>query len=112
MKQKNLQIAVAALALGVQMASPATAGIRHHDLTTLSTAVALGQEAEIGAVLGQSPDLARAVARVGERDGLVVLAKGSRGVGQGEGGGRENNRGVGQGEGGGRENNRGKGGIY
>ena len=106
MKQRNLQIAVAALALGVQLASPATAGIRQTDLSALHNAVMTGQTADMTAVIGQNPHLAQAVARAGQDDGVAVLVKGgsgkgNNGVGNGNGGGRENNRGNHHGHGGG-----------
>ena len=104
MKQRNLQIAVAALALGVQLASPATAGIRQTDLSALHNAVMTGQSTDMTAVIGQNPHLAQAVARVGQDEGVAVLVKGGKGnngVGNGTGGGRENNRGNHHGHGGG-----------
>jgi hypothetical protein len=106
MKQRNLQIAVAALALGVQLASPATAGIRQTDLSALHNAVMTGQTADMTAVIDQSPHLAQAVVRVGQDTGVAVLVKGgngksNNGVGNGNGGGRENNRGNHNGHGGG-----------
>ena len=106
MKQRNLQIAVAALALGVQLASPATTGIRQTDLSALHNAVMTGQTADMTAVIRQRPQLDQAVERAGQDDGVAVLVKrgsgkGNNGVGNGNGGGREGNRGNHHGHGGG-----------
>lgn len=127
MNNRKLQVAVAALALGVQLASPAAAGIRPLDLSALTTAVATGEAAQLDAVLGQNPHLAQAVARVGENEGLTVLVKGgndNRGNGNGNGRGNDrgrsdDNRGRGHDQGRGHDGSRGNhgghgghGGIY
>jgi hypothetical protein len=115
MKPRKLHVALAALALGAQLGSPASASVFLPDVQSLATLVEAGKVQEAKCLIEENPQLlqicgglgealqafsarpdSRSLARIGDRIGMefVVMAKAER-PGNGDGGasGKGNNNG-------------------